>query len=199
MTIESDELEFQISQFEEAVEDIERNFPDTDVFGSTRARTPIIRMYKIRWLLAALEESSIGQDDLNKYNHLNERFEEFVRDHHTPYIQSVFEEFEWFVERYPTLVCSFLELDPIDNELIEAMNRRDTIEVLHHYLTEQGESNPSVAGKTIERAGIRVNALDEVLRCQFRKNITDILNNHSYIQKQYFPDRFWWRHPESLE
>ena len=194
-----DELEFQITQFTQAVEDLEANFPDTEVFGSTRARTPIICKYKIRWLLEVLGEASVEEDVLDAYKHTSERFKQFLDDHRTQYEQSVFEEFDWFAEQYPKLVCAFLERDPVTNELIETLDRRDTMESLRRYLTQIDSSKSSAVESRIDRATIRINALDEVLRCRFVENLSEILTDHSHIERSYFPDDFWWRHPEALE
>lgn len=194
-----DEIEFQITQFTQAVENLESNFPDTKVFGSTRARTPLIHKFKIRCLLDTLDKRTAEKDVLKSYEQTNERFDEFLKSNQSQYEQSVIEEYYWFVEQFPKLVCTFLEREPMSNELIETLDRRDTMEILRRYVSQIVGSNPSINKNQVDRATIKIDALDEVLQCRFVENLNEILTSHSNIQRPYYPNDFWWRHPEELE
>lgn len=198
MTTIHDKIEFQVEQLTKSIENLTTSFPDTQVFGTPRARTPVIHIYEIRWLLNSVGEGSVEGDVLESYRESNRNFDQFVNCHRTRYEQSLLEELEWLVGHYPRQVCSFLELDPMENELMESLSRRDSIEILTRYLENESRDRTEFATE-LEHSQLKVDALDEVLRCRFKRNMEEILNDHLEIERSYFPDEFWWRHPRSLQ
>jgi hypothetical protein len=194
-----DEINFQLSQFQDAVDNVEHGFPDTDVFGDVRARSPVIHRYKIHHLIENASEESIPSRLLSKNKRINKQFDQFVSSHREVYLQALFDELDWFVSQYPQMICSFMQLDPVDTELSETLDRRDTMEILLFVLNKQNKSKKSINKQSIKHAQIKMNALDDVFKCEFENNLDDILTNHSHITRPYLPDEFWWRHPKKLK
>lgn len=194
-----DKVEFYLSQFQETMDDLEHEFPNTDVFGDVRARSPVVYRYKIYQLLRRTSEESIANELLAKSRQLNNRFDQFIESRGEAYIQALFDELNWFIDRYPQMICNFMRLDPVNVELSETLDRRDTMEILLLSFKNKSKYRSKINEDQIEEAIVKVEVLDEVFQCEFKKNLEEILNNHSHITTPYLPDDFWWRHPKSIE
>lgn len=96
---------------------------------------------------------------------------------------------EYYANSYHATICYFLELDPIGLETGNDINRRDALEIL---LTELNRDHD------LHDIMIKVSALDEVLKCQFRLKINTIMNECSFIEDENYPESFWWRHPSKI-
>ncbi|MHC3439938.1 hypothetical protein ACYJ1Y_18105 [Natrialbaceae archaeon A-gly3] len=124
-------------------------------------------------------------------HNLREQFEALREDTNdllekAEYRRKAFEELQHMIDRYPSVVNHFLKLEPISNELRNDLDWRDRLEITRLELDPYSD---------LHDEHIRVETLDEVLQLRYKREIDMILEEHADIERSYYPESFWWRHP----
>lgn len=176
-----------IDGYESDLAELPDDFDGLNVMGARTARGPIVKRRLLSYLIRELDNRNVDTSGLTRrYSELNDKIDARVGE---AYLERLHEEFQHLVEGYPSTVCYFLELDPINIELGNDLDQRDAIEIL--FLELEGSFDLSD-----ER--IRISALDSVLECRYEMAIDTIMEYSNVVEKPYFPDRFWWRHPSDV-
>jgi len=139
-----------------------------------------------KWLKDQLETASTRDEET--IDDLNELISETdtLRTEFTDSLnETLREQFDQYYEAYPRNVCRVFEFEPINNETPNTIDRRDTLQFLFDELA-------ITDAEIVE--GISV--LDDVLRCKYEQN-TDLIRD-LHLARPYFPDHYWWRHPEQV-
>lgn len=188
---EAEELRSEARRFIEGSERELTELPDnldaTDVMGVMTARGPLVKRCKVSYLINELRDRGTDVPELERrYEKLNEEIAAIVGE---AYLERLLEELQHLVDGYSGTVCHFLELDPVEIELANDLDRRDAIEILFLELEEEFD---------LSEERTRVSALDEVLRCRYEMAIDIVLDHSEVVERTYLPDSFWWRHPSKV-
>lgn len=179
-----------LENFERTIDELDQSLDSTDNFEGYMAGDPIICKYRISFLFKSLLEKGADVRDFKKEEErINKKLMTFMQNRGRDYTDKLYAELKFLVDQYPTMICFFLELDPIDMEVENDLNSRDDIEYLLKELDDDYD---------LRDIRIKVRALDDVLRCQFESNINLIMKEWPYIERDYYPDSFWWRHPSKI-
>lgn len=183
-------IKIYLEKYEEIIEKLDENFDEIEIFGKYQARAPLSYKYEISFLIEYLQNKSLDLSTLIKeYDKINTNLRNFEQKKGISYWDKVYEELIYLVEDYSTTACLFLELDPIEIETDDDLNKRDLIEILLVELEKRYEVND---------IKVEIQALDKVLKCKFKMNIDILMKECPDIQKVYFPENFWWRHPSKF-
>lgn len=125
---------------------------------------------------------------------LREQFETLREDtngvlEEAEYREKAFAELQYMIDRYPSVVNHFLKLEPVPNELRNDLDLRDRLEITRLELDSHCD---------LYDEHIRVETLDEVLQLRYEREIETILNEQDGVERSYYPDSFWWRHPSKI-
>jgi hypothetical protein len=123
-----------------------------------------------------------------QYEQINKRLEAFEQKRGDAR-DKLFDELKHYVKAYPSTVCYFLELDPIDLEIGNDIAGRDTLEILMMELDHDFD---------LHDLKVLVSSLDKVLKCRFKLNIEMIMKECYFIEDETAPENFWWRHPSRI-
>ncbi|MFC7046966.1 hypothetical protein ACFQH6_17555 [Halobacteriaceae archaeon GCM10025711] len=179
-----------LDRFEESISTLESNFDDIDgPLGQPTAGRPL----ELKLTLSGLRDESAREwteSETARFEALCSRLDTVV-DHLGPaYDDQLLVELEYLVDTYPATINYFLGLDPIDIELWDDLNRRDSLEVLLRELRDRHDLREQTAA---------VEALDTVLKYQYREHLDTLQEYRDIIEKPYFPESFWWRHLDHFE
>ncbi|NUB90143.1 hypothetical protein HT576_03720 [Haloterrigena sp. SYSU A121-1] len=106
------------------------------------------------------------------------------------YREKAFEELQYMIDRYPSVVNHFLELEPVPNELRNDLDWRDRLEITRLELDPYFD---------LHDEHIRIETLDEVLRLRYEQEIDTVLDERAGVERSYYPESFWWRHPSKVD
>lgn len=191
-TITRDRVEW----FEQAVENTIENKEQLAPTGLHKGRTPLVRRFEAANLLKYLEENDVEATKLvRRFESSDAKFDRFRSEQGDDYIDELYSELQYLVGKYPSLICHFMELEPIRLELTNHLDIRDALEVL--LIELEGIVD-------IQEEQTRVDVLDEVLECKYDESLREILKlveaeKTPTIELPYLPSRFWWRHPSEHE
>lgn len=116
------------------------------------------------------------------------QYDGLLDDHGDVYATLLEEELHDLVQRYPQVVCSIFDRTEIGMETYNDLDTRDAIEMCLQVLDD----------RDLGRLETRVDALDDVFRCKYRRAAAEIGEHETEIARPYRPDRYWWRHPEDV-
>lgn len=106
------------------------------------------------------------------------------------YVEQARKELTDTLDDMSTTVAYFLELDPISLEVPNAVDFRDHVQALFEALQRVSELHD-------ER--IRLEALDEVLETRYRSGVDTIILDCPTVERRWYPERYWWRHPRRIK
>lgn len=184
-------IKHYLKRYDEIIEELDENFDKIEKLGRYQAMAPYGYKYKISILIEYLEKKG---DDIQllkeKYENINKKLIEFEKKRGRTYYNKVYEDLKYSVDTYYVTICHFLELDPIDMETENDLLGRDYIEIILNELKEV---------YNIHDMKIKVYALDEALKCKFKRNLKIIMEECPDIEQVYYPEHFWWRHPSEFK
>lgn len=179
-----------LKKYEETIEELDKNFDKIERLGRYQARAPLRYKHEISFLIEYLEKKGVDISYIkNEYNRINKKLIAFEQKRGKTYRDKVYEELKYLVDIYFSTICHFLKSDPIDMETENDLIRRDNIEILLKELQNDYD---------IHDMKVKISALDEALKCQFKTNIETIMKECPNIEISYFPENFWWRHPSKM-
>lgn len=183
-------LKNSLIAYEKSITEIDKNYDALKTVGRDFIR-PYSSKYFISSVINRYEKKGINLTEIRiEYERINNKLEAFEQRRGRKDIRGkLFEKLSYYVNSYHSTICYFLELDPVDLETGNDMSRRDSLEILLIELSRDYD---------LHDIKIKVAALDEVLKCQFRLKIDTIMKECSFIEDEAYPDRFWWRHPSKI-
>lgn len=183
-------IKHDLKEYEEDIEESDVNFDKITLHGRYQAGGLLRYKYEIPFSINHLEKENIDLTDLNaEYERINKKFMAFVQTRDKAYLDKLYEELKNSVDKYYVTICYFLKSDPIDIETGHDLYKRDSIEFLLEELDNEYD---------LHDMKVKVLALDEALKCQFKSNMDVIMKECPDIEKAYYPENFWWRHPSKL-
>lgn len=191
---ETDLIKKQIKQglerYKEVIEEIDKNYDKLELFGRYSPSVPYLSKYGLSFFIEYHEKEGVELSELkDDYERINKKLIAFEQKRGKAYRDKVFDKLKYLIEDYPTTVCLFLELDPIDIETDDDLNKRDLIEIL--LLEMQRDYN-------VHDMRVKVSALDEALKCKFKTNFETLMKECPDIERTDDPESFWWRHPSKF-
>lgn len=175
----------QLDQFS-AIEDYSQLPPAEEPSLSTA----LVADTEVKGLLRALRETDVDTTEWeSEYAMCRREMEELLR---SPDVRRyAVAELEYLLDSFPAKVSHFLELEPLQMEVEQHLGWRDSIEAL---LTEL-DTSESI---DVREQRIRLEALDEVLRVRYEEGIETIRSECPTVERPYYPESFWWRHPSRV-
>ncbi len=162
--------------------------PESDVDRS--AREIITREKELSFIVEYLEKQGRCPNEVrNGLEEVGELNERMIQEYQGDYYSLLEEELLDLVDRYPTVVCHFFELEPLEMEVEQDLLVRDSIEIL---LAELPRS------KVPEKARATIDALDDVLACKCELHRSKYDKIADTVSRPYYPTEFWWRHPDKV-
>lgn len=179
-----------LKKYEERIEELDDNFDKITLHGRYQAGGLLRYKYEIPFSINHLEKENIDLTDIKtEYKRINEKFMDFVQKRGETYLDKLYKELKYLVDTYYVIICHFLKSDPIDIETGHDIYKRDSIEFLLEELDDEYD---------LHDMKVKVLALDEALKCQFKSNMDTIMKECPDIEKNYYPENFWWRHHSKL-
>jgi hypothetical protein len=175
--------------YEKDLEETDENYNNLKTLGRYSISHPYLSKYSMADALDRYEKEGIDISEVRiEYEKINKKLEAFEQNMGNAR-DKLFEELKHYVYAYHGTICFFLELDPIVNETENDMNGRDTLEILMMELDRDYD---------LHDMKIKVTALDDVLKCRFELKIDTIMKECPSIEREDYPDSFWWRHPSKI-
>jgi hypothetical protein len=179
-----------LKRYEEVIEETDKNFDSLKILGRYAPCAPYLFKYNIIFLIMYTEKKGFDLSEIKKkYEKINKKLVSFEQKRGKTYRDKVYEELKYLVDTYYSTICHFLKSDPIDMETENDMMGRDDIEILIE------EFNTDYNIKDMK---VKISALDEVLKCKFKTDYELLMKECPNIEKPYYPESFWWRHPSKF-
>ncbi|WP_094227744.1 hypothetical protein [Methanolobus psychrotolerans] len=184
-----DTLQNSLKLYKKDVEETDLNYESLKHLGKYSITHPYLSKHSMASAIERYEAKGINLSEIRvQYEEINKRLEAFEQKRGNAR-EKLFEELKHYIKAYPSTVCYFLELDPIDLETGNDIAGRDILEILMMELDHDFD---------LHDMKIKVEALDNVLKCRFRLNIDLIMKECSFIEVETAPESFWWRHPSRI-
>ncbi|WP_159076953.1 hypothetical protein [Halococcoides cellulosivorans] len=182
---------FFIEKHDEIVEYAREELETEEDKRGRVVKNTIVNEYKVGYIYDYLNSVSECSTEIEGGLERIQMKNEILRDEFTEsFDKRCAYELNQIVNQYPMIVCHILGLDPMNDEVRQSLSQRDSIHILLDYLGE--DDLPE---------GLRpqVEALDEVMSCIMKFYRSDEISDlKGQIAIEYFPDSFWWRHPDQL-
>lgn len=179
-----------LDRFEESISMLETDFDAIEgPFGRPTAGRPLL----LKLTLSGLRGESAQEwteSETARFEALCSRLDTVVDRLGPAYDDQLLVELEYLVDTYPATINYFLGLDPMDIELGNDLSKRDSIEVILRELSDRHDLSEQTAA---------VDALDTVLKFQYREHLDTLQEFRDVIEKPYLPESFWWRHLDQFE
>jgi hypothetical protein len=184
-------LKNSLTAYEKSIKKTDENYDALKKLGRYDITHPYLNKHSLSSALDRYEKKGIYLSEIRvEYERINRKLEAFEQKRGRKNVRDkLFEVLKYEVNTYYTTICYFLELDPIDLETENDMDGRDILEILLVELDRDYD---------LHDIKIKVTALDEVLKCQFRLKINTIMKECPSIEREHYPDSFWWRHPSKI-
>lgn len=161
---------------------------ELDPYGPLTIRGILCRIDEAEFILEELQmDEDIDHELRSQFQNVRKKTQMVFQDEEIQ--QQAYTELTILCDNYYREVCHFLELDPFYIELENDLGTRDAIEILLRWLEGYFD---------LSRHRLQVKTLDDVFRCRYEKQICEILDKHRDIERPYYPDSFWWRHPSII-
>lgn len=184
------DIKSSLKKYEEIIEETDRNFDRLEIHGQHCPSSPYLFKYGITLAIERYEKEGADLSEIkDEYEKINQKLVVFMQKRDKAYPNKVFDELKHYVDTYYATICFFLESDPVDMETENDLAGRDLIEILLKELDNEYD---------LHDLKIKVAALDEALKCQFKSNMGTIMNECPDIEKDCYPENFWWRHHSKL-
>ena len=179
-----------LKRFEEWIEQTEENYDTLHPLSAHSASGPIICKYDLLFLLNYAEKRNVNIDKQKKeFNRIEQKLTALKNKKGNTYSNKLLSELNYFTVKYNKTVRSFLELDPIDLETYNDLDGRDIIEYLLMEIKKD---------RDVRDLEYKILEADKILKNKYLDNIDVILKECPGVEKPFFPDNFWWRHPSKI-
>ena len=178
-----------LKRFEEWIEQTEENYDTLHPLSAHSASGPIICKYDLLFLLDYAEKRNVNIDKQKKeFKNNPTKVTALKNKKGKTYSNKLLSELNYFTVKYNKTVRSFLELDPIDLETYNDLDGKDIIEYLLMEIKKD---------RDVRDLEYKILEADKILKNKYLDNIDVILKN-ARLEKPFFPDNFWWRHPSKI-
>ncbi len=178
-----------LKRLDESIEETDKHYDRLERGGKYDPGMPYMLKYEVWFALDYLKGKGVDVEaSEQEYWRISGKLREFEDKRGQEYRVRLCAELLMDVDSYPSTDRLF-ELTPIDVEAWNDMDQRDHIEVL---LMELGRDFDL---KAIEK---RIQTLDKSFRQKYKEKITDYQSHYASIERSFYPERFWWRHPSAV-
>lgn len=180
-----------LSRYEKSIEEIDEHYDELKPNGRYSPAAPYRSKHLLPFWIHLLDEEGVECEAFRaEYARISRKLtaleEKRGRDYREKLLQVLQREVD---STYPTMICFFADLEPLQLEILNDLLLRDSIEIL---LMELERDFDLTETKT------KVSILDEVLKCTYIREIKEIIKISDYYGKtedRSYPDEFWWRYP----
>lgn len=184
-----DRAEGIVGRFDRTLDEARAHLEDGDA-SSNAVRTLVLEVRTLQFAADHLERTGDVTPALREgVDRVETSYGEFVDRVGDPFLDALHRELRDLADRYPRAVCSVFDREHVGMETFNDFDTRDAIEMLADEL----------AGKRdIERLRVRVEGVDQVFRCKYRRNEAVVRRHEDEIARPSFPEQYWWRHPDAV-
>lgn len=185
-----DKVKKELKWYEQRIDEIDSNYDKLEILGRYDPASPYIEKYVISFIITYLAKNGFEISGINKEQEkLNNKLRTLELKRGRDYRDKLYEKLKSQVNRYPKMICCTFDLDPVCLETENALDGRDVLEILMMELKNEYELQP------LEE---KTSSLDEVFKLKYARHIRAYLKECPSIEKPYYPDNFWWRHPSEF-
>lgn len=148
---------------------------------------PYMIKYKILFEIKYLKNRDVDVFQIqNEFNIINNKLKTMEQKRGKDYREKLYYDLKCEVDSYHKTIDCMFDSDPVCLETENALDHRDAIEIL---MMELGGEYDFSAFMDM------VSVLDEEFKTKYMRYIKAYLKKCPSIERPYYPDGFWWRHP----
>lgn len=161
---------------------------DLDGHGSRSVGGFFATQSRIKFLWEEIPEAERSNSIDRRVRESNEDYERI--ESKSVYRERARAELVSTLDHLPIKTCNFLDMGPIFNEVPDFLSWLDRTRILLEELDDHAD---------LGEEWIRFETLEAVVRCRYEHGVDTILEECPRVERPWYPERFWWRHPTQVK
>ena len=184
-----DRIRKGLVNYEKRIRETDEHYDELERYGRYQPGAPYGLKFLIPYWISLIQEEENRKEFQIKFDELTEKLHALEKKRGREFREKLLADLKRTVDQYPTIVCYFAYLEPLDLEVCNDLLTRGAIEIL--LIELKNDFN-------LDEIKKKVDILDEVLKCTYSREVENIIKYCPKAEDPLSPPNFWWDHPLKL-